>query len=558
MKWTILSALSGADLIYLCDATTGDRFLVDTGASCSVFPSTSSNLVHGPPLRSTSSQAIATAAPAMPTVHFGHRGYRFPFVPAAVVSPILGFDFLARFKLLVNPLRRRVLDAFSLQPINALALPSRPSPLIAALTTTPPHFRALFTEFPSVFAPPALEGRRFRILTDHKPLFAALHCVSPPWSARQQRQLSYISEFTTDIRHTAGIDNVVANALSRPPSPLSTASSSPASGDEDDDIVAAITTAPLSVPAASPLSYHQMAQLQSTCPSIPPLLDLPSLQLATVPVQNLLLHGDVSTGTFRPLVPTALRRSVFALLHNVSHPGCRATRRLISSRFVWKSLAKDVTAWSRECLSCQRSKVHRHVHLRASPIPIPDRRFAHIHVDLVGPLPPSQGYTHIFTIIDRSTRWVEAVPLDETTAAACATALFTAWITRFGVPSHITSDRGPQFTSSLWSSLTALFNITHITTTAYHPAANGMVERVHRRLKDALRARATTPSWSSQLPWVLLGLRTTPRDDDSSTPAEAVYGTHLVLPGQFLPAAPSTADSTDIPPPAFFDNLLYG
>ena len=41
-----------------------------------------------------------------------------------------------------------------------------------------------------------------------------------------------------------------------------------------------------------------------------------------------------------------------------------------------------------------------------------------------------------------------------------ATALFTAWITRFGVPSHITSDGGPQFTSSLWSSLTALFNIT--------------------------------------------------------------------------------------------------
>ena len=99
-----------------------------------------------------------------------------------------------------------------------------------------------------------LEGRRFRILTDHKPLVAALHRVSPPWSARQQRQLSYISEFTTDIRHTAGKDNVVADTLSRPPSPLSTASSSPASGDEDDDIVAAITTAPLTVPAASPLS----------------------------------------------------------------------------------------------------------------------------------------------------------------------------------------------------------------------------------------------------------------------------------------------------------------
>ena len=184
MKWTILSALSGADLIYLRDATTGDRFLVDTGASCSVFPSTSSNLVHGPPLRSASGQAIATAPPAMRTVHFGHRRYRFPFVPAAVVSPILGFDFLARFKLLVDPLRRRVLDAFSLQPIDAPALPGLPSPLIAALTTTPPHFRALFTEFPSVFAPPAHaptppHGVEHHILTTGPPVFAKARRLDP-------------------------------------------------------------------------------------------------------------------------------------------------------------------------------------------------------------------------------------------------------------------------------------------------------------------------------------------------------------------------------------------
>jgi RNase H-like domain found in reverse transcriptase len=54
-----------------------------------------------------------------------------------------------------------------------------------------------------------LEGRQFRILTDHKPLVAAFRQVSPPWSARQQRQLAYIAEFTTDIRHTPGADNTV-------------------------------------------------------------------------------------------------------------------------------------------------------------------------------------------------------------------------------------------------------------------------------------------------------------------------------------------------------------
>ena len=52
--------------------------------------------------------------------------------------------------------------------------------------------------------------------TDHKPLCSALHMVSEPWSAPQQRQLSCIAEFTSEIFHVPGNENVVADALSRP------------------------------------------------------------------------------------------------------------------------------------------------------------------------------------------------------------------------------------------------------------------------------------------------------------------------------------------------------
>src|SRR5450830_1773539 len=61
-----------------------------------------------------------------------------------------------------------------------------------------------------------LQGRAFTIFTDHKPLTKALHRVSEPWSPRQQRQLSAIAEHTSDLRHVPGIENVVADALSRP------------------------------------------------------------------------------------------------------------------------------------------------------------------------------------------------------------------------------------------------------------------------------------------------------------------------------------------------------
>ncbi len=91
--------------------------------------------------------------------------------------------------------------------------------------------------------------------------------------------------------------------------------------------------------------------------------------------------------------------------------------------------------------------------------------------------------------------FMEAIPLTNTAATDVAAALFSGWICRFGVPDTITSDRGPQFTSNVWNSLCVLLQIKHRPTTAYHPQANGMVERLHRRLKDALRTRGASASF---------------------------------------------------------------
>jgi hypothetical protein len=127
----------------------------------------------------------------------------------------------------------------------------------------------------------------------------------------------------------------------------------------------------------------------------------------------------------------------------------------------------------------------------------------------VGPLQYSNNFNYIFTIIDRTSKWMEAIPLSETSVAACAKALTLTWVSRFGVPETITSDREPQFTFNLWFQLCKMLNISHKQTTAYHPESNDAVERLHHRHKDALCARTTVATWSEGLPFVLLGLGAT-------------------------------------------------
>ncbi|UYV65543.1 hypothetical protein LAZ67_3004647 [Cordylochernes scorpioides] len=138
--------------------------------------------------------------------------------------------------------------------------------------------------------------------------------------------------------------------------------------------------------------------------------------------------------------------------------------------------------------------------------PLPNGRFSHVHIDLVGPLPPSENYRYIFTCVDRFNRWPEAIPIPDITAKTVANAFLSVWISRFDVPAKVTTDQGMQFESALFGELTRLLGINRIRTSPYHPAANGLVERFHRQLKDSLRCHDST-RWSLKHPLVLLGIR---------------------------------------------------
>lgn len=148
-----------------------------------------------------------------------------------------------------------------------------------------------------------VEGRHFVIYTDHKPLIYALLQDPLKSSPRQARHLEFISQFTSDIRHITGKENIVADALLR---------------------INSISKA---------LDCEKLAKAQNEDKELTALLKetSTSMKLARINIPGTtMLYCDLSTNRQRPFVTAQFRKQVFQSLHGLSHPGIRATIKLIT------------------------------------------------------------------------------------------------------------------------------------------------------------------------------------------------------------------------------------
>lgn len=347
-----------------------------------------------------------------------------------------------------------------------------------------------------------LEGAKFTVYTDHLPLVSGFRKRTIPISTMQQRHFAFISEYTDDLRHLPGKQNVLADLLSR-----------------------AIMTIHTNVPVSL---LQRIRQLQAQDPEMRALQEKYPSRFKVEQVGEIDLVGDVSR-SFRIFVPEALRAEVFQLIHGLSHPGARQTKLDIAKTFIWTHMDKSIKAMVQACIACQKAKTFRHDKRPLQHFELPSQRFEHLHIDLVGPLPPSRGnIRHLLTIVDRYSRFPMAIPIKSPKAGPMIHMLCDRWISLFGLPKRITTDNGAIFSSGKFLSFLKAHSIEWKPTTSYHPQANGMVERLHRRLKESLTASGR--QWLDQLPWTLLSIRNAKGPDIPYSPAEAVFGSAVRQP----------------------------
>lgn len=361
-----------------------------------------------------------------------------------------------------------------------------------------------------------LEQQECQIQCDNKALINMFHSSREQLIGRRSRQLAFISEYTNDVVFIGTNDNLAADALSR------------------------IEINNLMFLQEKDWDYCDIAKEQRKDEETMHLFNQQKdnslvIEEFQIPGTDDTMLCDTSTNKVRPLIPQSYRLKVFENFHKLAHSGMETTLKMMQTRVIWPGMRKQVSSWAKSCPECQKGKVWKHNWTPIQKFELPIERFQHVCIDLVGKLPLSEGYQYLFTIVDRYTRFVQAIPLKDASADSVCSAFLHGWVAYMGVPVYLQSDHGSCFMSQKFQALLRMLGIQHLLGSAYKPSTQGLVERVHRQLKDSLRMCEDSHNWYHNLPLTLLTMRNLVKQDLGCSANEMLFGQQLRLPNEFQP-----------------------
>uniref|UniRef100_A0A1I7YGE5 RNA-directed DNA polymerase n=1 Tax=Steinernema glaseri TaxID=37863 RepID=A0A1I7YGE5_9BILA len=244
------------------------------------------------------------------------------------------------------------------------------------------------------------------------------------------------------------------------------------------------------------------------------------------------LKGDEEFPDHRLLIPYPLRADLIMQFHsdplNGAHLGAAKIANQLISRVYWPGLKMDTTSVIKSCPTCQARKTHPS-HVPTEPLyqpQLPTEPFEHIHTDILGPLPKTPaGNVYILTAVDSLSKFAFALPIPDQTARTVALALLRNVFTKFGFPKRLTSDQGRQYVSDLFETLMGFGAIRHITTSAYHPQANGLAEGLNKVIANSLSAyvSSTGNDWDEYIDLTMFALNSSIHSSTRDSPFHMMF-----------------------------------
>ena len=245
-----------------------------------------------------------------------------------------------------------------------------------------------------------------------------------------------------------------------------------------------------------------------------------------------------------------IKQQILKLSHDLptrGHPGVFKTTYIVRQSYWWPGLTIFVKNFIAGCAQCQQMKINTHPTrpplnpIAADPNALP---FQAVSMDFITDLPESHGYDSIMVIVDHdASKGIVLIPCHKTIDALQTAQLYHQHVyRRFGLPTSIISDRGPQFASKVFQTLCSRLGIKSKMSTAYHPQSDGQTERANQEIEAYLRIYcASQPqNWVDSLADIEFVHNSQVHSVTKATPFHIIQG--------FTPRAiPEILTQTDIP-----------
>jgi hypothetical protein len=231
------------------------------------------------------------------------------------------------------------------------------------------------------------------------------------------------------------------------------------------------------------------------------------------------------------LVVTDPQHKYSILLHaheNLGHRGIYSVLEVIRARFFWPNMRADIHHHVRSCHECQlRSLKRLEIPLTIST---PTILFAKVYIDIMH-MPSAYGFKYIVAAKDDLSGTSEAMALRNATAKNLAKFFLEYIYCRYGAPLHIVTDNGPEVKEAFEMLLKRL-GIPQVKITPYNKHANGVVERGHFIIREALlkTCKDKITDWPKRLPEIMFADRVTVNRVTGFSPYQLLHATDPMLP----------------------------